>query len=316
MKSIFITSTSSSAGKTTIGLCLALNYPGKVGYFKPISENEDTYLFKNVLALKEPEEKLSLRNGDLKQQFKELSHNKDLLIVESGPDLSYGAYKKLSASEIAKTLELEPVIVTADSPETIVDKLVMGQACFSAIQGVVINKVSYAHLNETASFVVPALEKVGLPVLGVIPSYKMLRTITARDVKNYLNAETVCEEGIDNRIDNILIGAMSFDSALTYFRRYADKVVITGGDRAEIMLAAMQTSTACIVATGGVRPSPPVIKTAVESKIPILLVKGHTYEAAKKVEEIKPTIAPEDHEKLEVIKKRIFRHMDVKALFE
>ena len=182
MKSIFITSTSSSAGKTTVGLCLALNYPGKVGYFKPITTNNDTYVFKNVLHLTEPEDILTLQNKNLKQHFDALSHNKDVLIVESGPDLSYGGYKKLSASEIAKKLDLEPVIVTADSPESIIDKSIMGRACFSAIRGIIINKVAYANLKETDSFVVPSLEKVGLPVLGTVPSYKMLRTFSAQDV--------------------------------------------------------------------------------------------------------------------------------------
>jgi BioD-like phosphotransacetylase family protein len=305
MKSIFITSTSSSAGKTAVGLCVALNFRGKVGYFKPLSLNEDTLLFKEVLDLKESAETLSLKKEDLTQKFKELSQDKDLLIIESGPNLSYGAYRKLSAPEIAKTLDLEPVIVTSGSTETIVDKLFMGQSCFPRIKGVVINKVSYASLNETKTFTVPSLEEVGLPVRGTVPSYKILRTFTARDVQNQLNAGVVCEEGMDKGIDNILIGAMSFDSALTYFRRYADKVV---------MLAAMETSTSCIVATGGVRPSPPVIKKAVELQIPLLLVEGHTYAAAKKIEEIKPVINPHDTEKIELIKRRVGRHLDLEAL--
>ena len=316
MKSIFITSTSPSAGKTTLGLCLALNYPGKVGYFKPVSENNDIHLFKEVLNLEEPENQLSLRGGTLKQRFKELSQDKDVMIIESGPTLSYGAYKELSASQIAKELDIIPVVITGDSPEAMVDNLIMGQACFSSIKGVVINKVPYSNLNETVSSVVPSLEEVGLSVLGTIPSYKKLRTFTPREIQEHVNAQVVCEEGMDNCIDNILVGAVSFDSALAYFSQYEDNVVITGGDRAEIMLAALQTSTSCIVATGGVRPSPPVIKKAVDLEIPILLVEGHTYEAAKRVEEVKPKITPEDSEKIELIQKMICRHINLKSILE
>lgn len=315
MKSLFMTSTSSHDGKTTIGLCLAL-HSQNVGYFKPLSENKDCHLFKEVLHLEEDESELSLNNKDLKEQFTLLSEGKDVMIIESGPNLSYGAYKGLAASDIAKTLDVEPVIVTGGSAESIVDKLIMGKSCFSTIKGVIINKVGRADLDETKSFVVPSLEKVGFPVLGFVPSYKTLRVFTAQDAQKCLNAEIVCEKGMEKGIDNILIGAMTFDSALTYFRRYADKVVITGGDRAEIMLAAMETATSCIVATGGVRPSPPVIKKAVELEIPILLVSGDTYTAAKKIEEIKPEINPEDHQKIDVIKKRVSRHLDVKALLE
>jgi BioD-like phosphotransacetylase family protein len=316
MKAVFITSTSSRCGKTTIGLWLAFHLKGNIGYMKPLSENKDCHLFKEVLHLKEDESELSLNNKDLKEHFTALSKDKDVMIIESGPNLSYGAYKGLAASDIAKKLDVEPIIVTSGSTESIVDKLIMGKSCFPTIRGVIINKVGYADLNETKSFVIPALEKVGFPVLGVIPSYKTLRVFTAQDVQTQLDAEIVCGNGMEKGIDNIMVGAMNFDSALTYFRRYADKVVITGGDRAEIMLAAMETATSCIVATGGVRPSPPVIKKAVELKIPILLAQGDTYSAAKKIEEIEPEINPEDHEKIEVIEKRIGHHLDVKALLE
>jgi BioD-like phosphotransacetylase family protein len=40
-----------------------------------------------------------------------------------------------------------------------------------------------------------------------------------------------------------MVGAMSAENALSYFRRKAHKVVITGGDRPDIQLAALETST-------------------------------------------------------------------------
>ena len=38
----------------------------------------------------------------------------------------------------------------------------------------------------------------------------------------------------------MLVGAMSVESALSYFRRKPNKAVITGGDRADIQLAALE----------------------------------------------------------------------------
>lgn len=313
---IFLTSTSSHLGKTTVGLCIGLNSSKNVGYFKPISENNDCSLFKNIFKLKEDVSELQLNNKNLEKAFKRIAKNKDLVIVESGPNVSYGAYRNLSAGEIAEKLGLKPIIVTGGSTETIVDKLIMGKACFPSIKGVIINKVGYSDMKETKSFVVPALEEVGFSVLGVIPSYKTLRTITAHDIVDNLQGDIVVEKGMEKGIDNVLVGAMTFDAALTYFRRYADKAVVTGGDRAEIMLAAMETSTSCIVATGGVRPSPPVIKRAVEAQIPIILVEGDTYTAAKEVEKIKPEIRSNDHKKLDIIEKQISRHIDLSSILE
>jgi hypothetical protein len=314
MKKLFIISTSSSAGKTTIGLSVALNAPGVIGYFKPFSVNDDAHIFQEIVGIPDETEMLSLDNGDMVERFTRLAEGKDMMIIEGGPNLSYGAYKNLSSINVAQSLGVEPVIIAQGSTEVIVDKLSMAQSCFSKIKGVIINKISYADLNETKSFTIPLIEDLGIPVIGSIPSYKALRMFTARDIVTHLHAEIVTEEGLENGIDTMLVGAMSFDAALTYFRRYADKVVVTGGDRAEIMLAAMETPTACIVATGGVRPSPPVIKKAVELKIPILMVKGDTYSAAKTIQNIRSSIRPEDTDKIAIIKNRLSRHIQVDTL--
>lgn len=315
MKKLFITSTSSSAGKTAIGLALALNCSGTVGYFKPFSLNDDAHLFHAVVGSPQSPETFTENKGTLKDQFTMLAEGKDVMIIESGPNLSYGAYENLSSMDIASSLDLTPVIVVQGSTEVIVDKLSMAKSCFSKIRGVIINKISYSMLHETESFTIPLIEDIGIPVLGAVPTYKALRTFTTHDILELLPAEIVCEEGMERGIDTVLVGAMSFNAALTYFRRYADKVVVTGGDRAEIMLAAMETSTSCIVATGGVRPSPPVIKKGVELKIPIIMVKGDTYSAAKTIQNIRPVIRPGDKEKITLIRNRLSRHIQMNALF-
>lgn len=320
MKKLFITSTSSSAGKTTMGLSIALNTTGTVGYFKPFTLNNDHLLFEKIAKISQPHTEPPKiidspeKTPSIADQYTRLARGKDLMIIESGPNLSYGAYRNLSSVDIARVLDVEPIIIVQGSTEVIVDKLSMAQSCFPTIKGVIINKISPANAHETKTVTVPLIEDIDIPVIGSVPSYKPLRMITAHDIVNHLNAHVVNEEGMEKGIDTMLVGAMSFDAALTYFRRYADKVVVTGGDRAEIMLAAMETSTSCIVATGGVRPSPPVIKKAVELNIPILMVKGDTYSAAKAIQNIKSQIQPEDREKIDIIKKHIVTHIHVDTL--
>ena len=62
-------------------------------------------------------------------------------------------------------------------------------------------------------------------------------------------------------IENFSIGAMNVEQALTYFRRIPRKAVITGGDRADIQLAALETDTVALVLTGNLFPAP-VVQTA------------------------------------------------------
>ena len=55
-------------------------------------------------------------------------------------------------------------------------------------------------------------------------------------------------------VEDVVIGAMTTAGALTYLRRAANKAVILGGDRADLALAALETSTSVLILTGGLYP--------------------------------------------------------------
>ena len=74
------------------------------------------------------------------------------------------------------------------------------------------------------------------------------------------------------------------DSAIGYFRRKSNKAVITGGDRGDIHLAALETSTRCLILTGNLRPSVRVLGKAAEEGVPVILVKEDTLTTTERVE--------------------------------
>jgi BioD-like phosphotransacetylase family protein len=78
---------------------------------------------------------------------------------------------------------------------------------------------------------------------------------------------------------------MSVDSALTYFRRKPNKAVITGGDRPDIQLAALETSTKCLILTGNLHPSPIILGRAEEVGVPMILVKQDTLTTVEIIEQ-------------------------------
>ena len=77
---------------------------------------------------------------------------------------------------------------------------------------------------------------------------------------------------------------MAADTALTYFRRASNKAVVTGGDRVDIQLAALETSTRCSILTGDLRPSPLIIGLAEERRVPIILTRYDTLKAIQIIE--------------------------------
>jgi BioD-like phosphotransacetylase family protein len=73
-----------------------------------------------------------------------------------------------------------------------------------------------------------------------------------------------------------MIGAMNMDSAIRHFRRMPNKAVITGGDRADIQLAALETSTKCLILTGDLYPNDVILGRAQEKGVPVLVVRSDT----------------------------------------
>ena len=63
-----------------------------------------------------------------------------------------------------------------------------------------------------------------------------------------------------------------------------NKAVITGGDRPDIQLAAMETSTRCLILTGNIRPEAQIISRAEEEGIPILSTHHDTMTTIERIE--------------------------------
>jgi len=83
-------------------------------------------------------------------------------------------------------------------------------------------------------------------------------------------------EKADEPVENLMVGAMCVGPAPAYFGTRANKAVITRGDRADILLGALTTSTKCVVATGGHKPIPSVMQMAEEKRVPVIAVEKDT----------------------------------------
>ena len=61
--------------------------------------------------------------------------------------------------------------------------------------------------------------------------------------------------------------------------------MITGGDRADIQLAALETSTRCLVLTGNLRPNSLILGRAEELGVPLVLAKQDTLTAVELIQQ-------------------------------
>ena len=321
MKPIYITSIETFSGKTAV--CLALgkrlqDQGHKVGYLKPVSTqpwqigdklaDEDADFVKTVLGLKEEPWELApvvvtqdlldcaLKDdcerdlaAEVRAAYDRAAKGKDVLLLEGGASLREGYAIDLPTLAVAEMLGAQAVVVVKyRGPMRLVDDALTAQFRLGdAVLGIIINQVP----NEARSFVeetaIPSLEARGLAVFGALPQERTLAAISVGELVETLGAKVlVGEDKADQLAETMMVGAMTAEAALARFRRQQYKAVITGGDRTDIQLAALETSTVCLILTGNLQPSPLVLQLAREAGVAVLLVPDNSLETIEAVESV------------------------------
>ena len=209
-----------------------------------------------------------------------------ITLLEAAGSLSEGLLYGLSLPQLAHQLQAPVVLVHAWQDSRSVDPLLeaFGQLG-SLLAGVVLNGVAPEAVAGLLEAEVPALERLGIPVLGVMPRSPLLRSVTVDELARRLQARVLCcQERLDLLVETLSIGAMNVNSAMEFFRRRRNMAVVTGADRTDIQLAALEASTQCLILTGAGEPLPQLISRAEELDVPLLKVEHDTLTTVEVIE--------------------------------
>lgn len=124
----------------------------------------------------------------------------------------------------------------------------------------------------------------GLRALG---EDRLLAAPTVRQIIAASGAQVLSrsEAGEAAVCEHLVIGAISHDSADTYFNRFPRRAVIARAEKVDLALAAMQTRSECLILTGGHEPSPYVLDRAASTReTTLLLAPGGTVETMRDLE--------------------------------
>lgn len=277
MVALVITSTKPGAGKTTItaGLGKYLVDSGKkAGYLKLASTTNDTdvLFMKGLLNLGEPLEKLVFSPSELakaKEIYAEVSHGKDIMLIEApGKDASW----------VAETLDAK--VITVEGATTNLDEL---KGFGKRLVGMVINKVPSSQLIKAKEQA--AKLGAGLKVLGLIAEDRALLAVSVGELANAFKGKVLDGESqLSELVENIMFGALYLDSGIDYFGRKSNKAVVLRSERADMQLAALETSTRCMVLVGDKPPANIVLQRAKEKKVPVVLAAGDVTAAVATIE--------------------------------
>jgi BioD-like phosphotransacetylase family protein len=243
--------------------------------------------------------------------------NKNQLFIEGGKNLKYGASVKLDTLSLTRYLGGKLILVVSGDEGTIIDDITfikkyvdMAGVDFS----VVINKVT--NLEDYKNNHLRDIKEMGINVLGVIPFDPGMVQVSVNYIAEKLQARVVAGEGgLQARVKNVFVGAMSGDSAARApIWKKENKLVLTGGDRSDMVVAALEKGTVGIVLTNNILPPNNLIAKASDMNIPLLQVPFDTFQAAKQVDDMIPLLTKDDTERINLMQKLIEQNVDIKSL--
>jgi BioD-like phosphotransacetylase family protein len=343
MDKLVVASMRKSAGKTSFIVGLTQVLGKNIGYMKPFGDrllyrkkrlwDYDSALMANIFGLKEDPENITIAfehskirymydEAGTKEKLEEMAANtgegKDLLIVEGGKDLTYGVSVYLDAVSVAKYIDGKLLLVVSGNENSIVDDITFIKKYVDVthvdFKGVVINKVHDVH--DFRDIYLDTITDMGVPVLGIIPYETDLTYLSVGYLSEFLFAKVLAgEDGLKNKAKNIFVGALSANAALRnpLFNK-ENKLIITGGDRTDMILAALESDTAGVVLTNNILPPTSIISRASDRNIPLMLVSFDTYQTAKKIDDLEPLLTMNDTVKINLLKTLVEENVAVKEI--
>lgn len=347
MHTIMVTSTRPYTGKSGIALSLIRVLADRgydVGYFKPygtmpvyaddVLTDEDALYVNRTLRRPSPiedvcpvvrtqafvESVLAGRarpdHARLRDSFDRCAMGRDVMVVEGPTDLVQGSAVGLATASVAALLDAAVVLVDRPRMRDLPEDALAARAALSAVvAGAVLNGVGEHERTFIRERTVPFLESHGLAVFGVLPYDAALSSVTVAEIADALDGTVLtAPDRLDDAVEAFMVGAMGQEKALRFFRRKANKAVITGGDRADVQLAALETSTRCIVLTGNMPPSRTVLARAEELGVPMVLADMDTLTAVERLEALLGRVHLHDEAKAARIRALFEREVDVARL--
>ena len=354
-KAIYVATVESDSGKSLISLGLLrmmLTKSTKVGYFRPIineldnngyDEHTNTAIkffnldtdYKDCYAYKQNEVVALLSEGKedevihtVIEKYKKLEANYDYVLVEGTDFSGEGGFTELDVNlMIAKNLNIPALIVGSGNGKKKKDFINTMQLSYNSfiskevdVIGIVANKIEEDEVAYIREELIKSFPKE--LQIDIIPKIDFLAFPTVKEVVQALKGRVLFgEQFLDNAIGSYSTGAMQLRNYLTRIKENA--LVITPGDRADIILGALQANAsknypkiAGIILTGTIIPEESILKLieGVQSTVPIISVDGGTFGISNKIGAVKSKIYFTHHKKIVLSLDTFDRYVNAEGL--
>ena len=338
-KAIYIATSEANSGKSIVALGLMrmlLGQTAKVGYFRPIIDDVKKGKKDNHINTIISHFKLDIKPNDafaftrtefinkrnegkegeifdtIIDKYKALEEKNDFMLVEGTDFSGEGTAIELDANIlIAKNLGIPAILVSTGVGKTL-DEFVNGvHIAYDSFKekevevlAIIANKVQEKNIEIAKKGIEENLPKDIF--VSVIPLITSLNNPTIKEVAKAIDAKVLFgKDHLNNQSSKFIVGAMQLRNYLGHLCENC--LIITPGDRADIILGALQANIstnypkiAGIVLTGGITPEKPIIKLieGLSQVVPILTVKEGTFAVANKIGAIRSHMYAENKEKI------------------
>ncbi len=311
MVALYVVSAEEAAGKTAVCAGLAKNLMNdgkKVGYLNPqaaekSSSDGDIDFMRQILG------------SDDVVNAPDVFHGRDVVLVEgivgaSADDAmsrdNYGAAKEMNARVIA-------VEAYSGQASSYID---IYKGFRDSLLGVVLNKVPVSQLKRVHDEASKQFGADGIKVLGVLPEDRVLLAITVGELADSIQGKILNNADKSGElVENFMLGAMVVDSGLDYFGRKSNKAAVVRQDRPDMQMAALETSTRCLVLSGS--QEPPiynVLQKAENRGIPIIATENATSDIVSSIEEALSKARINQDKKLPKLAEIVKQHLNLQAV--
>lgn len=356
-KGIYIATLEPNSGKSLISIGLMNTLLGKtqkVGYFRPIIDDvekgakdnhidtiisyfnlplsyEEAYGYtRSEIIQKRNEGKSGEVIDTIIQKYKKLEEENDIVLVE-GSDFSGepNVFEFDVNVIIAKNLGI-PVIIVASgdnkTKEALMGNLQMVYHAFInkdvRVLAMVTNKIQPENLeiaiNAMKTFLPEEVSIFAIPLLDT------LSNPTLKEIMKVLGGRVLFgEEFLDNQTGNYGVGAMQLRNYLNHLKD--ESLVITPGDRADIILGALQAHISTnyprisgIILTGGLIPEDSILKLidGLSQVVPMISVEEGTFNVTNKIGAIKSNIYADSIQKIKTSISTFEKYVSIDTILE
>lgn len=277
-------------------------------YISPVSIPDAYYV--DLVDASRKEEYLQ----KIKTAYENISKNVDYVVIEGNPSIRKFVRLGIDDVSIAQTLGINELIyVSNESSDRCIDNFFFTKNYFEfrnvSMTGILFNMIDFEYIARIKELLEGHITKYNIPVLGIIEKSIELFSPRVNEIMEQIGGELINDQtsaGLNSLVETFLIGAMNAQGAVKYLRQVKRAAFITGGDRTDLAMAALDQDVSTLILTGFIQPDMGVITLANKKGIPIILSPSDTYTTMRNLERLQPGIQEDEMENvLQLIEKEI-----------